>query len=538
MVQLSPAKSNVVNEAIQAPPAQPTTTTLAPTSPDPSQTGQAVALSATVSVPQSGLSVVFEQSVDLATWNLITQVLTNASGTATASVTFQTTGTYYIRARFTGSSQWLASTSGADTQTVAAPAPPPSTGPVFAQGVFIRKMDGPGLQTIAGLPFQGKAVLFWWTRQSVEGTTTGDYPGIGFATAPGGTTTAPQNVAIAWADDNGVSPSNAGRHSAVKAITILSNGTPTLDGEADLMGFTPDGFTLNWTSNPNPAQGTIVNFVVFGPGVANVFLGQFTGPAAGFAGPRSYTGVGFQGDVAFFLTSLQTQVGDSVGATFGFGAASGPLNRGALSYAVPDGQSPASIRDTQDQKVIRVLTPIQPPVVDNDVDLDTFDPDGFTLSHGTTITGNVLFWVLVIQGLKANVNSFMRPGVIGPQSVTGVGFKPDGVIFFSDMSTRPFGYVDTVPKMGLGAGSQLSTGTVKQSAVWNASQNAVTPENTHMSVSTAFCMRDQSTSGGAQENYAAYVSSDVDGFTVNWTPVQTSTTQIWFYIALAQRPTV
>jgi hypothetical protein len=400
-------------------------------------------------------------------------------------------------------------------------------GPLYKQGTFARKTDGLGLQTVSGIGFEGKALLLWWTRQAAPGTTAGLSSGIGFVAS------ASEQYSVAWADDDNAVPSNSGRRSAAAAITILGSGTPVLDGEARFVAFTADGWTLDWTANPNPASATIVHFIVLGPAVTDAFVGQFAGPASGAIGNRAYTGVGFRGDVAFFLGSLQTGLGDATGGTVGFGVASGPANRAAISLGIPDGTTTADNEVVQDNRraLIMYNPALSEPTTDQLMDLVSFDADGLTLNHLKATSGNIAFWTMVVKGGTYKVDSLVRPTSTGDQHVTGVGFRPEGVLFFGSASTISFGSEDAGAEFSLGAGSQTPFG-IEEGVTWGGANDRVTPTNANMHTSTTKVLKDLSLSSQAVQNEAEYRSSDPDGFSITWTAFQSSTSQKWLWLAI------
>jgi len=399
----------------------------------------------------------------------------------------------------------------------------------YFQGTFVRKTDGPGLQAVPGVGFEGKALILWWTRQATFGTGVGHSAGIGLVASSS------QQYAIAWADDDGLATSNSGRRSVAKGITILLDGTPTLDGEASFVGFTSNGFSVEWTTNPNPAQATVIHFIVLGFPVQDAFVGEFTGPSAGFTGSRSYTGVGFQGDLAIFLGSLQTSLGDSVGASMGFGAATGPSSRGASSLAIPDGTTTADTEEIQSNtKTLIMYNPGgADPAPDQQADISSFDPDGFTLTHSQTVTGDVLFWAMVLRGGSYDVDFLTRPTTTGLQAVSGLGFAPTGVLFWGTASAKPFGDQDPGAEWILGAGTETSGG-VLEGVRWAGSNNAVSTTNAATHASAAKVIKDLSLSSHAMQNEADYLSTDEDGFTISWTTVQNEATQKWFWLAFGE----
>jgi hypothetical protein len=396
----------------------------------------------------------------------------------------------------------------------------------YMQGTFTRKADGPGLQTVTGVGFQGQALILWWTRQNALGTSVHLSAGISLVSSP------TQQFAIAWAADDGVSPSNSGRTSAAAAVVILANGNPTLDGQAIFVGFTPDGWTLDWTTNPNSAQATIIHYIVLGSSVEDVYVGQFTGPNAGVTGSRAYTGVGFEGDVAIFMGTLQTAFGDAVHATMGFGAATGPSNRGAASNAIPDGTTTADTEDIMDTKALVVYNAaVAEPATDQVMDFVSFDPDGFTLNHAKATSGGIVFWGMVIKGGPFKVNTLIRPTSLGDQSVAGVGFRPLGVMFWGTATTAAFGLENNGAEFVMGAGSQ-TVESVAENGIWGGMNDAVNPADANMHTSTTKSMLDLSLGSRSVQAAADYKSSNSDGFTVTWTTVSGSTSQKWLWLAI------
>ena len=397
--------------------------------------------------------------------------------------------------------------------------------PTYKQGTFTRKTDGPGVQTITGIGFEGRALLLWWTRQSVTGTMAGLSGGIGMVAS------ATQQYAIAWADNDAASPSNSGRQAAAAAIVILGSGTPTVDGEAVLLEFTPDGWTIEWTANPNPAHATMIHFVVLGGSVTNAFVGQFVGPPAGFTGVRSYTGVGFEGDLVVFMGNTMTALGAAPHATMGLGAATSSVDRGAASFGIPDGTTTADTETVEDRRALIMYNPALPePTTDQIMDFSSRDGDGFTLNHLKTLTSNVLFWAMVIKGGNYKSSFLTKPTATGDQVITGVGFQPAGVFFWGIPSSKSFGVEDSGAEFTMGAGSEDGA-SLAQDATWQGSDDAVSPTNANMNISHSRVILDLNLATQTLQNDGRYKASHADGFTLNWPRVSTSRHR-YFYIAV------
>ncbi|HKZ90459.1 MAG TPA: PKD domain-containing protein, partial [Thermoplasmata archaeon] len=397
--------------------------------------------------------------------------------------------------------------------------------PSYKQGTFTRKSDGVGLQAVTGIGFQGRALILWWTRQTTSGTIAGHSAGIGLVSTP------TQQYAIAWADNDAASPSNSGRRAAAAAIVILGSGTPAVDGEAVFIGFTPDGWTIEWTTNPSPAHATQIHFIVLGGSVTDAFVGQFVGPVAGFTGLRSYPGVGFQGDLVIFMGNTMTALGSASHATMGFGAATSALDRGAASIGLPDGTTTADTEAVHDRRALITYNPALPePTTDQIIDFSSRDGDGFTLNHLKTLTGNVLFWAMVIKGGNYKSGFLTKPTSTGDQVVSGVGFQPAGVLFWGIPSSKSFGVEDAGAEFTIGAGSE-DGGSVVQDGTWLGSDDSVNPTNTNMNTSRSRVIVDLNLGSLGIQNDGRYKASHSDGFVLNWAKVSTSVHR-YFYIGM------
>jgi hypothetical protein len=401
------------------------------------------------------------------------------------------------------------------------------TPPVYQQGSFVRRTDGPGPQSVTGIRFQPRAAIFWWTRQSFPGTQPNNYAGMGFVAS------ATEQYAIAWGDDDAVSPSNAGRRLTDRAISILGSGTPTVDGEASFVGFTPEGFDLDWIVNPLGAHATVINFIVLGETVTDAGVDLLVGPAAGFTGNRAYGGVGFQPDAILMMSNLLPGLGDAPHAVMGFGAASGPLNRAAVSMEIPDDKTIHDNEVVADLKALLVYDPaLAEPTTDQVIDFVSFNPDGVTLEHELTRTGNVVYVMMSLKGGQYKVDYLFRPTVLGDQHVGTVGFHPSGVLFYGMAGSVNFGSQDTGAEFVMAAGSE-NQGVVSENLIWSGSNDHrdVVLSDANMHLSATRTILDLSLSSRGVQNEADYKSSDPDGFTITWTRIQSSSTQKWLYLA-------
>ena len=122
---------------------------------------------------------------------------------------------------------------------------PPEILKAHAQGVNVKvgtfaKITTTGSQTVSGLGFQPKAIIFYWSRNTANATA--EVPrsqGVGF-------TDCTNQRAVAIAEDDNAGTSNAGRYrTESNVIVILSNGTPTVGSRATFTSCNADGFTIS-----------------------------------------------------------------------------------------------------------------------------------------------------------------------------------------------------------------------------------------------------------------------------------------------------
>jgi len=287
------------------------------------------------------------------------------------------------------------------------------------QGAFV-KATTTGTQTVSGVGFQPKAVIFWWTRQTSYGELAAIRMGYGTATYYGG---AYQNRGVAFASDDAAATSNTGRQrSETYSIIILSSGTPTLAARASVTAFTSDGFTLNWQTNE--ARADIIHFIALsGSDLANAKAGTFSLTTA--TGAQDITDVGFQPDFLMFLWTFTENVDTNMAhAEIGIGFAVSSTKRGALVANSEDGRS---TMDTWQQQrtdaCILILTPLTG-TQDAIVDFSQFLSNGFQVTKSDAPAAATPIFYLALDGGQYDVGNFNSPTTTGNQDVTGIPFQP------------------------------------------------------------------------------------------------------------------
>jgi hypothetical protein len=401
-----------------------------------------------------------------------------------------------------------------------------------AQGINVKvgsfaKITTTGTQTITGLGFQPKAIIFYWSRNTANATAAVPRSqGIGF-------TDCTNQRAVAIAEDDNADTSNAGRYrTESNVIVILSNGNPTVGSIATFTSCDADGFTINWAVSEASAH--IINYIAIGgPDVTNVKAGTFTLAAA--TGIQNITGVGFQPDFAMFLWGF-TETLDSLatGLEMGMGFADYSNNQGSILNCVVDAQTSNATKFSQQRTDNVILLSDLTCVQDALAAFNGFTADGFQLNVTDAPAEATPIFYLAIKGGSHAVGNFLQPTATGVQTISGTGFQPNLVVLFSH--NQAAGTTLTAPStFSIGAANATTSrvGVWGQSRNVDPSQTAVYTDNTKIII-----MRTLSGTGGtgtinAQADFASFTSN---GFQLNWTTVDTTQREI-IYWAFGPSPT-
>lgn len=240
----------------------------------------------------------------------------------------------------------------------------------------------------------------------------------------------------------------------------------------------------------------------------SVKVGNFALDAG--TGDQSITGVGFTPKMVFLISTI--------------GSADGPVNHFHIGMAVVeqglediamtctsrnaygDGESASRVTGAATCALEAGGTGFL-----YEADYQSHDADGFTIDIDDAGAGYRTGY-LCLGGEDIQINEVgygVAPASTGNASVTGLGFKPTGLILFSihdsgyswDFSAKySIGFVDE-------SGNQASIG--------GSSQRSADPSDTYCVQRTDRCLTVPNLSGGFYSE-ASFVSFDDDGFTLNW----------------------
>lgn len=243
-------------------------------------------------------------------------------------------------------------------------------------------------------------------------------------------------------------------------------------------------------------------------------VGQITEKATGATGTEAYTGVGFRPTVLLLNGTNHTGNSSQVHALVGFGGGVSATSRFAVSTISLDAQAAASAKNINDNDKIWEITNESGTVL-NAADLTSFDADGFTLDFTTNSADDNLINYIALRGSGNDltgrfIKEFAAPVGTGAQSYTGVGFKPDCILFYSTLNNQAVGTGDDDNMIGIGWAVNQPVAGIQNHTAGMFSQDALTTMNTAHWFSTGNALV-------CHSSLAFTVTSmDVDGFTLNW----------------------
>jgi hypothetical protein len=295
----------------------------------------------------------------------------------------------------------------------------PSTAQVLAKAGSFATNTTTGNQSITGVGFQPKVVLFFLNRRVSDGTAADAMIGFGV-----GISSSARRAAGFLSPDALTTSANTAWNRNNSCFYISGNVIA-----ADFVSQDSDGFTFNITSN-TPGEATIINYLALGgDGLTNVAVGTIA--ARTTTGNEAYTGVGFQPTALMLFAgkwstdSLDTNTNGAF--TLGFGTSN--TERGVVGERSRNGSNPQVARHRQSTSKIAVS--LSDSGVFTEVDLNSLDSDGFTLNH-TTASGTAdIMYYLALRGPQFKVGSFNQPTSTGTQQITGMGFDPKALMLLS-----------------------------------------------------------------------------------------------------------
>ncbi len=363
-----------------------------------------------------------------------------------------------------------------------------------------------GNQSVTGLGFQPKVVLFRYNMASGDGTLSESVIGFGV-----GISSTDRRVAGDYSEHN-LSPSS---HAAWNQSSYVIY-TPGGGSRADFVSMDSDGFTINWVTS---SQMSVQYLALGGDAITNVKTGSASAKTT--TGNQSYTGLGFQPTALivwagkFSTTPLdQTTNGNGL-----FGFATSSSARGMVAWRNLHNASIQTAKRRQStQRILSTTTTF------TEADFVSFDSDGFTLNYTTAGGTADTFYYLALRGPQFKVSSFNQATSTGNQSLTGAGFTPKASIMVSanDVSAN-----NDAAQAHARASFGWATGTGERASLWIGETDNVSPTSAWRNLDRTKLIKLMTESASPTLNAAAdHVSFDSDGQTINWTTADGTARQI------------
>jgi hypothetical protein len=370
--------------------------------------------------------------------------------------------------------------------------------------------------------FQPKLVILWGTKQSTSAQGDGNFWSFG---AAGLSTDTASNFGYSChhgsldaAAATDTRQNYANTLYAQAANTSAGTNAAAMDGAADFVAFTSDGFTLDWWDAASAAW-IIHGIVIGGDDIVDTWVGGFAGAAATGSADHTDASVGFTPDAAIFFgpgtvnASLDTSVADRA---FFIGAAVSSSKEWVHADAAPDGDTNGACqrRFHSTTKCLAMFDGGTTAVSQNEADFTQFLADGFRLNWsavGDTTTVFAAILIDTVSGSTIDVGTLVAPTSPGTVSPTTI-HRPEGVLFAATGGATE----DTdANEAHLSIGSGADDGSLVEGMTWYG-DDTVDPTDVKMQNSTTKviqCRTDQAT----VTKEADFTATADTSFTVDFT---------------------
>ena len=373
-----------------------------------------------------------------------------------------------------------------------------------------------GNQSITGLGFKPKVVIFWWNAMTADGSAADATIGLGFAIS----SSSRQSVSGSYKNGGTVTNKQGSYRdrSSVALNLIHNNGAGGVDsyGEADFVSNDVGGFTVNWTTvdQVNVGSQPIVNYLALGGSdITNQYTGAFG------SGSTTVTGVGFKPDFLMFIYDDLQGLPPITGNT-GYQTAWSFI-AGTSSQQTILGDSLDDVPNTDDTfQSPYAMVVMNMNTIFGTSSIASMNSDGFTFDGGSQRYGQYL----ALKGGQYSVGSFNQPTSTGNQSITGFGFKPSATFLssFNHVAAQDTNPTSWELSLG-GAVSSSSRSSIFTGAGYN--QNP-TNSSQNLDRTNVLKMMVNSSTNPTTNAVADFVSNDASGFTINWTTADATQRQV------------
>lgn len=355
--------------------------------------------------------------------------------------------------------------------------------------------------------FQPKAILFLCTLQTATGWGAAPAEAFHFIGGACSDNSAINNGTIAR-NNVGTSRDDGPAGAGARCIAIYRTSAPLVDCQADFVGFTATGFTINWTVASSAAW-TIYYYALGGSDVERSRCAAFslgTTPA-----DQSTSNPGFRPDLVMMVE----------GSPFwSMGIAGGPdASQQASMHGVEvSGETPSSNAQSWDEGNLggtyRTTGAAHPFTIEQDslFSLTQFTALGFAINASDLPAASRAFAYYAIKGGSHFVGVGNAPTATGNQSFA-LPFTPVGVFCFSGLG------IDGGTSSDVGVAMGFSDGANHSLVVYGDEDAAAPTVTNHYNDATNVIATAITLGTPSIDSLASLASLDTNGFTLNWSAV-------------------
>ena len=394
---------------------------------------------------------------------------------------------------------------------------------------------GTGNQTFTKTGFgTPKAALFIVSRAATNGTVAN-----GAKWSYGAATGTTNRWCVAGQSENGQGTTDSDRYVTDTGVVVLLGNDGSLQGVADFVSFNEDNVILNWSTAPFAA--VLLTIVLFGGTDLSAHANKFV-DADLEDGATDVTGPGFEPDLVFVggvSRAMDETRADSFRCVFGVCENDGgvdPQVQGGIGLFDKHGEdtSLCGLQVTSG----RAIKAVTETGTTYGVELTTFDGSGFSATTRDAGAGGQFEWgylALAFGGVVGHwVGAIDTPTATGDKAYTGPGFTPQFVMLLMSHASAYGSHNSTGPAAiaaGIGvitADDEFANGfQIEDAQGTSDTQNAVDSKAVWLPTDDGSTTNDFIGTGPGGSG-----SLDANGFTINFSAVDTGTVRKWFALAI------
>lgn len=382
-----------------------------------------------------------------------------------------------------------------------------------------------GTQAITGLGFTPKVVELWFVEQAVVN----GFNQLRYCYGAGDGTS--QFVAVVGYDyDIGDSYN---QFLTTKALHVVNADDDSTILSASIVSLDADGFTLNFTTG---ATGKTVYYEAIGGSGVTAKVGTFDSfNAFGGTGTglQAVTGTGFLPKALQFVAGPKRTDGAAqadVELLIGFAT---PTASAAMNfYAQELNGTTLSCSGLETGAAIIGSQNTTPASYAYRGRLSSMDANGFTINwEAAPYYGTKIGYIAFAGAAQYKVGSFDSIGSVGQQTISGLGFSPSEATFISQGITPASGYrTEALQCLGVATSpTQVASASFFFEDQFTNLTGAGYPFA--QANATRALVTQSATGNGMSVATMDYVSSNPDGFTVNWVNNEGSIKKVGYFVS-------